>query len=124
MNGEKDAAASNASFVALGYIFGDAQPDESTRQTADCSSHADAAKQRHDGTCRDKWSQPGDSQHSDTDKPSERSTNDRAGGGPGCRAFGRLGTLFKSEVFSALVEGEENRNVRVPKTFALQLIHR
>ena len=66
---------------------------------------------------------PGMASISDASKPTERTANNRAGGSAGRRAFGRLGALFKSEVFRALVEGKENRNVRVTKTLAFHFIH-
>ena len=119
MNGEKDAAAFDASFVARGYIFRNAHPDESSGQAADCSAHAHAAQQSHDRTRGDKRSQPWNGQHSDAGKPSERAANHRAGSGAGCRAFGRLCALFESEVLRAFVVGE--REPKCPRSENLRV---
>jgi len=123
VNGEKEASAFDAPFVARSDIFRNAHPDEGSGQAANGSAHAYAAKQSHHGTCGDKWPQPWNGQHSDAGQPSERAANDRTRGRPRRCAFGRLCALFESEVFRALVVWEENRNVRVPKTFTFHFSH-
>src|SRR5687768_520968 len=92
MNGEKNAAAFDATLVACRQVLGSAHSDESSSQAADCSADTHAAEHGHDRTCGHKRPQTWNGQRADANKPPKRSADDRAGGSPGRCALGRLCT--------------------------------
>ena len=66
MNGKQNAALFDMSFVALGFVLGDAHPDECADQTADSAADSEPSKSAHNRAGRDKRTDPRDRKRADS----------------------------------------------------------
>ncbi len=53
MNGEKNSAILDTTFVPLGFVLRNAEADECTDDAADCATRAETRQCAHDGTSCD-----------------------------------------------------------------------
>src|SRR5580698_11380414 len=99
VDGKQDTALFDVSFVALGFVFGDAHTYQGTYETADSAAYSEPGKCAHDRTCRDERTDARDRQSADPGQQpqgsSDYATRRNARGG----AFRRFCILLMGEVF-------------------------
>ena len=117
MNGKQNAARFDVSFVALGFVLGDAHPDECANQTADSAADSQAGQSAHDRACRNKRTDPRNRKSADPGQQAQSSTDHSAGRNSGGGSLRRFCILLMGEIFRSLVVLEQNRDVVVGETF-------
>src|SRR6185437_9030604 len=105
MDGEKHAAAADAPFVALGFVFRDTRADERAGNASHGPAHADSGESGYDGAGGDERTDAGNGERADSGQPSERATDHGAGSGSCRGSFGGFRVLLVSEVLIARVFG-------------------
>src|ERR1700686_4447056 len=120
MHGEQDSAFLDPAFVALGFVFGNAHANESSRDAANRAAYADSGESSHDRSCRNERADARNGQRANTGQPTERSADYGASCGTGCGSLGRLRVFLNREVFRALIFGEQNGDVGIAETLRPQ----
>ena len=108
MDRQKNAAVFDHSFVALGFVFGNAHSNQRADQAAYHSSASDACQRAHNRACRDKGSEPWDGKCADSGQEAQRPTNRRAGRCARSNSFGGFRAFLVRKVFRADILRQEN----------------
>ena len=105
------------SFVPLGFVLGDAHPDEGANQTTDSAADPEAGKSAHDRTSRNERTESGNRKSADPGQQAQGSADHPAGRNAGRGALRRFCILLMGKVFRPWFVLKQNRDVVIGETF-------
>src|ERR1017187_7687588 len=111
MNGNQNAALSDAPVRADRFIFGDPHTDEGSHESSDGASGAHTGQRRHDRYRRDERAEAWNGQRPDSNLEVQRTADAATRTCPRNGALRSLGALLVREIFGSLLVGKQNRNV-------------
>src|SRR5579872_2025443 len=116
MHGEQDSAFLDPAFVTLGFVFGNAHADQSSRDAANCAADAHPCQSSNYRAGCNERADARNCQRTNAGQPTESSANHGTSCSPGCGSLGGLSVLFDCEVFRALILGKQNGDIGIAKT--------